>query len=144
MKKVLALCLVLVASGGVATACAKSSQNTGDTSASPATSSTLAANTSASANLPIPLDKLPSEKVATGNVASGAKLFDSNCSSCHSTRGKNSMGEPSLAGVGFKAGQVAYMIDYPQGVDKQSTMPALHLPAKKVADIAAYVASLKE
>ena len=143
MKKILALFLVLVASIGVATACAKSSQSTSDTSASPATSSTVAANTSASANLPIPLDKLPSEKVAAGNVASGAKLFDSNCSSCHGAGGKNGTVGPSLAGVGFKAGQVAYMVDYPQGVDKQSPMPALHLPAKEVADIAAYVASLK-
>jgi len=100
-------------------------------------------NMAMTTNLPIPLSKLPSEKLPPGNAANGAKLYAANCEACHGAGGKNGTVGPSLAGTGITAGQVAYMVDHPQGVDKQSSMPALHLPAKEVADIAAYVASLK-
>ena len=157
MKKVISLLLVLVASVAVATACAKSSQST-STSASEspqaaassmamASASSMAmasaAPAAATTGLPIPLSKLPSEKVAAGDVAAGAKIFAANCESCHGAGGKNGTVGPSLYGVGFTAGQVAYMVNNPTGVDKQSAMPKLGLPAKEVADVAAYVASLK-
>ena len=150
MKKVISLLLVLVASVAVATACAKSSQSTstsaseapqGASAAPQAAASSMAAATTAA--LPIPLSKLPSEKVAAGDVAAGAKVFAANCESCHGAGGKNGTVGPSLYGVGLTAGQVAYMVDNPTGVDKQSAMPKLGLPAKEVADVAAYVASLK-
>jgi mono/diheme cytochrome c family protein len=97
----------------------------------------------AAVTLPIPLAKLPSATVATGNVATGAKVFSANCESCHGAGGKNGTVGPSLAGIGIKPGQVAYMVQNPAGVDKDSGMPKLPLSATDVANVAAYVASLK-
>ena len=93
--------------------------------------------------LPIPLAKLPSMKVASGNVANGAKLFAANCESCHGAGGKNGQVGPTLYGAGLKAGQVAFMVRNPAAVDKESSMPKLTITDKELADIAAYVASLK-
>ena len=93
--------------------------------------------------LPIPLSKLPSAPVAAGNAAAGAKVFSANCESCHGAGGKNGTVGPSLAGIGIKPGQVAYMVQNPQGVDKDSGMPKLPLSSKDIADVSAYVASLK-
>lgn len=98
---------------------------------------------SAKSALPIPLSKLPTLKVAAGNVANGSKLFAANCESCHGAGGKNGQVGPTLAGVGLKAGQVAYMVRNPAAVDKESSMPKLTITDKELADIAAYVASLK-
>jgi len=97
----------------------------------------------AAVTLPIPLAKLPSATVAKGDVAAGAKVFSANCESCHGAGGKNGTVGPSLAGIGIKAGQVAYMVQNPTGVDKDSGMPKLPLSATDVANVAAYVASLK-
>lgn len=97
----------------------------------------------AAVTLPIPLAKLPSATVAKGDVAAGAKVFSANCESCHGAGGKNGTVGPSLAGIGIKAGQVAYMVQNPTGVDKDSGMPKLPLSVTDVANVAAYVASLK-
>lgn len=93
--------------------------------------------------LPIPLAKLPMATVAAGSATAGAQVFAANCASCHGEGGKNGQVGPSLYDAGLKAGQVAYMVRYPQGVDKESGMPKLPLTDKQVADVAAYVASLK-
>jgi mono/diheme cytochrome c family protein len=93
--------------------------------------------------LPIPLGKLPSMAVAPGNASAGAQVFAAQCASCHGEGGKNGSVGPTLAGDGLKDGQVAYMIRHPQGVDKESSMPPLPLTNKQLADVAAYVASLK-
>jgi mono/diheme cytochrome c family protein len=97
----------------------------------------------AAVKLPIPLSKLPSATVAAGNATAGAAVFSANCASCHGAGGKNGQVGPQLAGVGLKPGQVAYMVSNPQGVDKDSGMPKLPLTNKQIADVAAYVASLK-
>jgi mono/diheme cytochrome c family protein len=100
-------------------------------------------NMAMTAKLPIPLSKLPSATVGAGDVAAGAKVFSANCESCHGAGGKNGTVGPTLAGTGIKAGQVAYMVQNPQGVDKDSGMPKLPLSSKDIADVSAYVASLK-
>ena len=146
MKKLTALLAVFIAVAFVVSACTKS-QDTSQTS----TSATTAANSTAptqmamqtAAKLPIPLAKLPVLKVAPGNATAGAVVFSANCESCHGAGGKNGQVGPSLAGTGLKAGQVAYMVTNPQGADKESSMPKLNLSAKQLADVAAYVASLK-
>jgi mono/diheme cytochrome c family protein len=152
VKKVAALIAVMLASGVAIAACGSNSNSGSSTSTSatdnasaaamPAATSAVAA-TSAKSALPIPLAKLPSMKVAAGNVANGAKLFAANCESCHGAGGKNGQVGPTLAGVGLKAGQVAYMVRNPAAVDKESSMPKLTITDKELADIAAYVASLK-
>jgi len=81
--------------------------------------------------------------VPAGNASAGSKVFSANCASCHGEGGKNGQVGPTLYGTGLKAGQVAYMVRNPQGVDKSSGMPKLPLTAKEVADVSAYVASLK-
>ncbi|MDQ6766410.1 MAG: cytochrome c [Candidatus Eremiobacteraeota bacterium] len=148
MKKLTALLALLVAVSFAVSACTKSQ----DTSTSTDTSATTAAESATpaqmaagdvAAKLPIPLAKLPSQSVAPGNATAGAQVFAANCASCHGEGGKNGTVGPTLAGAGIKAGQVAYMIRHPQAVDKDSSMPKLPLSDKQVADVAAYVASLK-
>jgi len=147
VKKLTALLAVLIAVSFAVAACTKS-QDTSQTS----TSATAAAESAmpaqmamqgAAAKLPIPLAKLPSLKVAPGNASAGAVVFSTNCASCHGEGGKNGQVGPTLAGAGLKPGQVAYMVRNPQGVEKDSSMPKLPLTDKQVADVAAYVASLK-
>jgi mono/diheme cytochrome c family protein len=151
VKKVAALLAVMLASGVAIAACGSNS-NSGSSTTTSATdnattaampAATTAAAMSSKSALPIPLAKLPSMKVAAGNVANGAKLFAANCESCHGAGGKNGQVGPTLAGMGFKAGQVAYMVRNPAAVDKESSMPKLTITDKELADIAAYVASLK-
>lgn len=152
MKKIAALIAVILATGLAVAACGSGSSSSSSTS-STATDSPAAANTTAvdtdggamgaKSTLPIPLAKLPMAKVAAGNVANGSKLFAANCESCHGAGGKNGQVGPTLAGEGFKAGQVAYMVRNPAGVDKDSSMPKLTITDKELADISAYVASLK-
>lgn len=146
MKKLTALLAVLIAVSFAVAACTKS-QDTSQTSTSATTAAESAMPTQmamqSAAKLPIPLAKLPSAKVAPGNASAGAVVFSTNCASCHGEGGKNGQVGPTLAGIGIKPGQVAYMIRNPQGVDKDSSMPKLPLTDKQVADVAAYVASLK-
>jgi mono/diheme cytochrome c family protein len=94
------------------------------------------------ATLPISLNRLPSQDVAAGNVARGAAIFAGNCASCHGAGGVNGPDAPRLAGSGISAGQVAYMVSHPRGVDPSSAMPDLGLTSFDIADVAAYVASL--
>ena len=146
MRRVFVLLLTLVACVSFAAACSKSSNSTSSTdSAAPAATAASMANAASAspASLPIPLAKLPSAKVAAGDAAAGAKVFSANCESCHGAGGKNGTVGPSLAGIGIKAGQVAFMVLNPAAVDKESGMPKLPLSAKDVADVSAYVASLK-
>jgi mono/diheme cytochrome c family protein len=130
-------------------ACSKSSQDTssesgaGATAAATAMSESTSSQAASGAALPIPLAKLPNQKVAAGNASAGAQVFAANCASCHGEGGKNGTVGPTLAGAGLKAGQVAYMVRNPQGVDKESSMPKLPLTDKQLADVSAYVASLK-
>jgi mono/diheme cytochrome c family protein len=131
-------CLLFVA------ACAKQSNTSTSTSGEYGAAATSAATESSKGGqLPIPLAKLPNAKVAKGDTAAGAKVFSANCESCHGAGGKNGQVGPTLYGMGFKAGQVAYMVKNPQGVDKSSGMPKLPLTDKQIADVSAYVASLK-
>jgi mono/diheme cytochrome c family protein len=150
VKRVVVLLVMLVACVSFAAACSKSSNNTSSSdsaapaSEAPATAGSMANAASASpASLPIALSKLPSLTVAAGDSAAGAKVFAANCESCHGAGGKNGTVGPSLAGIGIKAGQVAYMVTNPAGVDKDSGMPKLPLSTKDIADVSAYVASLK-
>jgi mono/diheme cytochrome c family protein len=152
VKKVAALIAVLVASGVAATACGSNSNSSSTTSDSSPAAATMApvqhmaidtGPPATKSSLPIPLAKLPSMKVATGNVANGAKLFAANCESCHGAGGKNGQVGPTLYDAGLKAGQVAFMVRNPAAVDKDSSMPKLTITDKELADIAAYVASLK-
>ena len=146
MKKLTALLAVLIAVSFAVAACTKS-QDTSQTSTSATTAADIATPTQmamqSAAKLPIPLAKLPSLKVAPGNASAGAVVFSTNCASCHGEGGKNGQVGPTLAGTGIKPGQVAYMVRNPQGVEKDSSMPKLPLTDKQVADVAAYVASLK-
>ena len=151
MRKISILALTLVACIAFTAACSKSSQNTSSAqSAAPAAESPAAtaasmanAGSAAPAALPIPLSKLPNANVAAGDAAAGAKVFSANCESCHGAGGKNGTVGPSLAGIGIKPGQVAYMVLNPAAIDKESGMPKLPLSPKDVADVSAYVASLK-
>jgi cytochrome c oxidase cbb3-type subunit III len=146
VKKLTALLAVLIAVSFAVSACTKS-QDTSQTSTSATNAAESAMPTQmamqSAAKLPIPLAKLPSAKVAPGNASAGSVVFSTNCASCHGEGGKNGQVGPSLAGIGIKPGQVAYMIRNPQAVDKDSSMPKLPLTDKQVADVAAYVASLK-
>jgi len=149
VKKVAALIAVMLASGVAATACGSNSNSSSTSSDSSPAAATMAAATTAAytaaskPSLPIPLAKLPSMKVAAGNIANGAKLFAANCESCHGAGGKNGQVGPTLYDAGLKAGQVAYMVRFPAGVDKDSSMPKLTITDKELADVSAYVASLK-
>jgi len=151
VKKIAALFAVMLATGLAVAACGSGSSSSSSTSStatdSPAAAVATAADTDsdsgAKGGLPIPLAKLPSATVAAGNVANGAKLFAANCESCHGAGGKNGQVGPTLYGMGLKAGQVAFMVRKPAAVDKDSSMPKLTVTDKELADISAYVASLK-
>jgi len=170
VNKILALISLIAVCTVLTAACAKSSENTSGNASSAGASSEASAAAQASsaggamsnaahpmasgmamsqggamvaANLPIPLSKLPSATVAAGDTANGDKVFSANCESCHGVKGKNGTVGPSLAGIGIKAGQVAYMVQNPAAIDKESSMPKLPLSAKEIADVSAYVASLK-
>lgn len=146
MKKLTALLVLVVAVSFAVFACTKS-QDTSSTStsssAAPAESAAMQDSGSAASKLPIPLSKLPSQAVPPGNASAGAQVFAAQCASCHGEGGKNGTVGPTLAGVGLKPGQVAFMVRHPQAVDKTSSMPPLPLTDKQLADVAAYVASLK-
>ena len=149
MKKFLALLAVVTASGAIVAACTGSSSSDNSSTSSSATTAPtqMAMSTVAPVSkpkLPIPLAKLKSMTVAAGSATAGKAVFDSNCASCHGAGGKNQGGPgPTLAGVGLKAGQVAFMVRNPASIDPESGMPKLQLTDKQVADVAAYVASLK-
>lgn len=160
MKNVLIILIALLTAGVAVTACSKSSDQS-TTTGSASSMATAAGDMSSGASsmagsmagsagkmvaavkLPIPLAKLPSATVAAGNATAGAAVFSANCASCHGAGGRNGQVGPQLAGVGLKPGQVAFMVRNPQGVDKDSGMPKLPLTDKQLADVAAYVASLK-
>ena len=150
MKKLTALAAVLVASGLFIAACSKSQQTTSSTSATSeatamATSiATGSSGTMATASkLPIPPSKMPTLKVAAGSASAGSSVFAANCESCHGAKGVGGGIGPRLVASGLTAGQVAYMVRNPQGVNTESAMPKLTLTDKQVADVSAYVASLK-
>ncbi len=154
MKHLTAVLSVLIASALLVTACSKNNQESSSTTTSESAAPTAAAMSESppaespraathGVALPIPLSKLPGATVPAGSASAGAKVFSANCASCHGEGGKNGQVGPSLAGAGLKAAQVAYMVRNPQGVDKSSGMPKLPLTAKEVADVSAYVASLK-
>ena len=152
MKKLLALLTVVAASGLVVAACTGSSNGSDNSASSSATAAATAGamNTTATmapmkkSSLPIPLTKLKSMTVAVGSVSAGKAVFDANCATCHGAGAKNQGGPgPTLAGTGIKAGQVAFMVRNPAGIDPDSGMPKLPLSDKQLADVAAYVASLK-
>lgn len=156
MKRWSALLAVMLAVAFAVSACSKSSQQTSSSDNSGAqataastemsessTSGGMSSEAQSGSKLPIPLAKLPVAKVAAGNASAGSQVFAANCASCHGEGGKNGTVGPTLAGAGLKAGQVAYMVRNPQGVDKDSSMPKLPLTDKQLADVSAYVASLK-
>jgi mono/diheme cytochrome c family protein len=94
------------------------------------------------AGLPIAPDRLPSAAVGAGDVTHGATVFAQDCAVCHGAQGRNGSDAPALAGAGLNAGQVAYMVRHPQGVDRNSAMPVISLSERDLADVAAYVAAL--
>lgn len=150
MKQLLGLIAMVLASTAVVAACSGSSN--GDSSSS---TSTAAATTAPMAStmapmmkpaaLPIPLTKLKSMTIAAGSATAGKMVFDANCASCHGAGAKNQGGPgPTLAGTGIKAAQVAFMVRNPTAIDPDSGMPKLPLTDKQLADVAAYVSSLKK
>ena len=151
MRKFVALLAVVIASGAIVAACSSSSNSdtssSSSASAAPTDNGAMSSSTAAPAGksaLPIPLSKLKSVTVAAGSATAGKTVFDANCASCHGAGGKNQGGPgPTLAGTGIKAGQVAFMVKNPAAIDPDSGMPKLPLTEKQVADVAAYVASLK-
>lgn len=149
MKKFLAVLTVVLASGAIVAACSGSSSSDNSSSSSSATAAAtdMSAATAApmtKSTLNIPLSKLKSMNVAKGSVSAGKVVFDANCASCHGAGAKNQGGPgPTLAGTGIKAGQVAFMVRNPVAIDPESGMPKLQISDKQLADVAAYVASLK-
>jgi len=148
VKKVLAVLTVMLASSAIVAACSGSSSDNSSSSSSTAAATEMPAAMTAApmtkSALPIPLNKLKSMTVAKGNAAAGKIVFAANCESCHGAGGKNTGGPgPTIAGVGLKAGQVAFMVRNPAAIDPDSGMPKLTLTDKQVADVAAYVSSLK-
>jgi mono/diheme cytochrome c family protein len=148
VKHVYALIAVFVISGAIVAACTSSSNQSSSSSSTTAAatenamSSTMAPAMKPAA-LPIPLSKLKSMSIAKGDPAAGKVVFDSNCASCHGAGAKGGGPGPKLAGIGIKPGQVAFMIRNPNAIDPDSAMPKLTLTDKQVADVSAYVASLK-
>jgi mono/diheme cytochrome c family protein len=150
VRQLIGIFAVVLASGAIVAACSGSSSG-GSSSATATTAASTEAPMAATmapatkpAALPIPLAKLKSLKVAAGSATAGKLVFDENCASCHGAGAKNQGGPgPTLAGAGLKAGQVAYMVRNPAAIDPDSAMPKLTLTDKQVADVAAYVASLK-
>jgi len=146
VKKGTIVLSIVIAAGLLVAACAKSEQPS-STSAQSETAAPAATaqggSMVAAASLPIPAAKLPMATVAAGNASAGAAIFTSNCESCHGAKAMGGGIGPKLAGSGLKAGQVAFMILHPQAIDKSSAMPQLNLTAKQIADVSAYVASLK-
>lgn len=153
MKKFLAVLTVVFASSAIVAACTGSSSGNSSSSSSatsaPADNGMSAATAAAApaagkSPLPIALSKLKMLKVAAGSATAGKMVFDQNCASCHGAGAKNAGGPgPTLAGTGIKAGQVAFMVRNPAAIDPDSGMPKLPLTDKQLADVAAYVASLK-
>ncbi len=145
MRKLAVLLAIMIAAACVVSACSKNqgSSSSSENSATTAPESSPMSGMNMAAKLPIPLSKLPTATVAPGNATAGAAVFSANCASCHGEGGKNGQVGPTLAGAGLKAGQVAYMVRNPQAIDKDSGMPKLPLTDKQLADVAAYVASLK-
>lgn len=93
--------------------------------------------------LPIPLDRLPSQKIDAGDATRGALIFAQNCQSCHGIDGRNGPDAPVLAGAGIAPGQVAYMVRHPQAIDSSSDMPVIPIDERELADVAAFVAGLR-
>jgi mono/diheme cytochrome c family protein len=149
VKQLIGLIAMVLASTAVVAACSGSS-NSGSSSSSTAAATTapMAATMAPAmkpAALPIPLAKLKSMTVAAGSATAGKAVFDANCASCHGAGATNQGGPgPTLAGTGIKAGQVAFMVRNPTAIDPDSGMPKLPLTDKQLAEVSAYVASLKK
>jgi mono/diheme cytochrome c family protein len=150
VRKFLALLAVVIATAAVVSACTGSSNSNTSSSTSASAAPTEANAMSATgapapkSALPIPVNKLKSITVAAGSATAGKAVFDTNCASCHGAGGKNNGGPgPTIAGVGLKAGQVAFMVRNPAAIDPDSGMPKLPLTDKQLADVSAYVATLK-
>lgn len=152
MKKLLAVLTVVFAASAIVAACtgSSSSDQSSSSSASSApadngmSAATAAAAPAGKATPPIAVAKLKTIKVAAGSATAGKMVFDQNCASCHGAGGMNAGGPgPTLAGLGLKAGQVAFMVRNPAAIDPDSGMPKLPLTDKQLADVSAYVASLK-
>jgi cytochrome c len=103
---------------------------------------------------------------AAGDAAAGKKVFEEECSECHSIQGKNKKG-PTLTGVfGRAAGTVPDYAEYSDGMkssgivwaedklDQYLTMPRKFVPgakmkyegladAKSRADLIAFITTLK-
>jgi mono/diheme cytochrome c family protein len=151
VKKVAAIFAIVFAAGAIVAACSNNSNSS--TSANNGASATSAGSTAVAMSstaapskspLPIPLSKLKSVTVAKGDPVAGKAVFDANCESCHGAGARNQGGPgPTLAGTGIKPGQVAFMVLNPAAIDPTSGMPKLTLTNKQIADVSAYVSSLK-
>lgn len=87
---------------------------------------------------------------AAGNIANGKKVYAANnCANCHAINGTGGSGGPDLSVIGADAKHTAAWfkkaIVTPKAIHPDSTMPPYDkLSAKDLADLSAYLGSLKK
>lgn len=86
----------------------------------------------------------PSVAVASGNLAGGKEVFSSSCAGCHGPVGQGSSAGPDIRHMSVGAQFVYTWILDPAGVTPIARMPRLPLTERQVADVTAYVMSLKD
>jgi mono/diheme cytochrome c family protein len=97
-----------------------------------------------------PPKKGSSKTPAVGNIANGKKVYAANsCANCHAINGEGGSGGPDLSAIGadktHTAAWFTKAIKTPKAIHPDSTMPPYDkMSAKDLADISAYLGSLKK
>ena len=83
----------------------------------------------------------------SGSAAAGKKLYASQgCEACHRIGGKGGKIGPDLSKEGTKHRSTAWLVSFlknPKSQNSKSTMPPVKGSPKELADLAAYMQSLK-